>query len=114
MVNKIPNRGDIVLLQFNSQTGHEQAGARPALVLTEKGYNEKTGLAIMCPITSSVKGYPFEVTIPSKLKTKGVILADQAKSLDWRIRQIKFIEKAPITSTLEVLNKLKLLLGAAL
>ena len=110
MVKRIPDKGDIVLLQFNPQQGHEQAGARPALVLTEKVYNEKTGLAIMCPITSKVKGYPFEIALPPRLKTEGVILADQVKNLDWRARQIKFIEKAPIDITLAVLNKLKLLL----
>jgi len=72
----IPNRGDIVWITFNPQAGHEQAGRRPALVLSPAVYNDKVGLAILCPITSQIKGYPFEVLIPDGLKTSGAILAD--------------------------------------
>lgn len=74
----IPARGDVVWLTFNPQAGHEQAGRRPALVLSPSSYNRKVGLAIFCPITSQVKGYPFEVAIPAGSKLGGVILADDA------------------------------------
>jgi mRNA interferase MazF len=106
----IPSRGDIIHLNFNPQSGKEQAGKRPALVLSPKTYNQKTGLALMCPITSKVKGYPFEITIPARLKTKGVILADHIKNLDWQTRSAKFLEKLPRAKTEETLYKLQLLL----
>ena len=83
----VPARGDVVWITFNPQAGHEQAGRRPALVLSPSSYNRKVGLAILCPITSQVKGYPFEVTIPAGSNLGGVILSDQVKSLDWRIRK---------------------------
>jgi mRNA interferase MazF len=83
----IPARGDIIWLTFNPQAGHEQAGRRPALVLSPSEYNEKVWLAILCPITSQIKGYPFEVEIPDGLPVTGVVLADQGKSLDWKARQ---------------------------
>ncbi len=85
----VPDRGDVVWLQFNPQAGHEQAGHRPALVVSPRAYNKKVGLALFCPITSSVKGYPFEVVLPAGLKTKGAILCDQLKNLDWRVRKAK-------------------------
>ena len=85
----VPDRGDIVWLQFNPQAGHEQAGHRPALVVSPRAYNRKVGLALLCPITSQVKGYPFEVVLPKGLKAKGAILCDQMKSLDWRVRKAK-------------------------
>jgi mRNA interferase MazF len=90
----VPNRGDIVWLNFTPQAGHEQMGARPALILSPEKYNKKTGLAVCCPITSKVKGYPFEVVISGK-KINGAILSDHLKNLDWKIRKAKFIEKAP-------------------
>jgi mRNA interferase MazF len=108
MVIYVPDRGDIVWLQFNPQSGHEQAGRRPALTLSPKAYNLKTGLALLCPITSQVKGYPFEVKITER-QIQGVILADQVKSLDWRIRKAKFIVKAKpeiINNVLALLNVL--------
>jgi mRNA interferase MazF len=83
----VPERGDIVWITFNPQAGHEQAGHRPAVVLSPKAYNGKVGLALLCPVTSQVKGYPFEVTIPDESPVKGVILSDQVKSLDWRVRK---------------------------
>ncbi|TVR61889.1 MAG: endoribonuclease MazF [Spirochaetaceae bacterium] len=89
-----PNRGDVVWLEFNPQLGHEQAGKRPALVISQAAYNKKVGLALFYPITSQVKGYPFEVKINLK-RINGVVLADQIKSLDWRARRIEFIEVAP-------------------
>ena len=107
----IPARGDIIWLSFNPQAGHEQAGRRPALVLSPEIYNEKVGLAILCPITSKVKGYPFEVIIPKGLEAKGAILSDQVKSLDWRARKAEFYCKLPSAAVDEVLQKLETLLG---
>jgi mRNA interferase MazF len=92
-VRYVPARSDVVWITFNPQAGHEQAGRRPALVLSPSSYNRKVGLAILCPITSQVKGYPFEVAIGSGSKLGGVILSDQVKSLDWRIRKAEFICK---------------------
>jgi mRNA interferase MazF len=89
----IPDRGDIVWLNFTPQAGHEQKGTRPALVLSPEKYNKKTGLAICCPITSHIKGYPFEVVFSGK-KIKGAVLSDHLKNLDWKVRKAKFIEKA--------------------
>lgn len=83
---RIPDRGDVVWLDFTPQAGHEQAGRRPALVMSPAAYNGAVGLALVCPITSQVKGYPFEVTLPKGSKAAGVVLADQLKSLDWRAR----------------------------
>ncbi len=108
MVTYIPDRGDLVWLQFNPQSRHEQAGRRPALTLSPKAYNQKVGLAIFCPVTSQEKGYPFEVEIKEG-KIQGAILADQVKSLDWRKREVKFIAKAPskvINEVIELLSTL--------
>lgn len=105
----IPEKGDIVLLDFNPQLGREQAGKRPAVVISPKAYNAKVGLAIFCPITSQVKGYPFEVVLAGGVRTKGVILADHIKNLDWRARNVEFCEKLPQSILQEVLAKLGLL-----
>ncbi|MEE8585218.1 MAG: endoribonuclease MazF [Acidobacteriota bacterium] len=91
----MPDRGDVVWLQFNPQAGHEQAGHRPALVVSPRSYNRKVGLALFCPITSHVKGYPFEVVLPTGMKAKGAVLSDQLKSLDWRVRQAKRVATVP-------------------
>jgi mRNA interferase MazF len=107
----IPNRGDIVWITFNPQAGHEQAGRRPALVLSPSAYNGKVGLSVLCPITSQVKNYPFEVLIPDGLKIGGAILSDQVKSLDWRARQAEFVCKIPASTLDEVLQKLGTLIG---
>ena len=109
---KVPDRGDIVRVSMNPQAGHEQAGRRPAIVLSPASYNGKVGLAILCPITNQIKGYPFEVALPSDLPVTGVILSDQAKSLDWRARRAEFICKVPPENVLEVLQKLGTLLAA--
>ena len=90
----VPDRGDFVWLEFTPQTSSVQAGRRPALVISPKAYNEKVGLALFCPITSRVKGYPFEVILPEGSGVIGVVLADQLKSLDWRARKAKWIEQA--------------------
>ncbi len=89
----VPHRGDIVWLNFTPQVGREQMGTRPALVLSPEKYNKKTGLAVCCPITSNIKGYPFEVVVSGK-KINGAVLADHLKNLDWKARKAKFIEKA--------------------
>jgi len=102
----VPARGDVIWITFNPQAGHERAGRRPALVLSPSSYNGKVGLAILCPVTSQIKGYPFEVAIPLGSKLEGVILADQVKSLDWRVRKVEFICKLPRETTNEVLDRL--------
>ena len=107
----VPERGDAIWLTFNPQSGHEQAGRRPALVLSPAVYNSKVGLAILCPITNQAKGYPFEVRIPDGLEVSGVILADQVKSLDWRARNASFICKIPMNAVQETLEKLNVLLS---
>jgi len=106
-----PERGDVVWLSFNPQTGHEQTGRRPAVVLSPKAYNGKVGLAILCPITNQAKGYPFEVELPKEVDVTGVILSDQVKSLDWRVRKAEFKESLPEEVIDEVLAKLGTLLG---
>ena len=106
----IPDAGDIVWITFNPQAGHEQAGHRPALILSPKAYNGKVGLAILCPITSKVKGYPFEVLIPDGLEINGAILSDQVKSLDWKARKAKYKCKLPAKEFNEVVKKLSTLI----
>jgi len=106
MASDAPERGDVVWLSFNPQAGHEQAGRRPALVLSPKEYNNKVGLSLLCPITSQVKGYPFEVVIPDDCEVQGVVLSDQVKSLDWRIRDAEFFCRLPDEVLNEVLGKL--------
>ena len=107
---KVPDRGDAVWIDFNSQSGHEQADRRPALIISPAAYNGKVGLAIMCPITSRRKGYPFEVQIPDGYPVSGVVLADQVKSLDWRARGAEVIQPLPKAVTNEVLAKLATLI----
>jgi len=106
----VPDRGDLVWLNFTPQSGHEQAGKRPAFVVSPHAYNKKVGLALFCPVTRQIKGYPFEVCIPDGAEIHGVILADQLKSLDWTVRHAKFITKLPSDITQEVIAKLKTLI----
>ena len=101
-----PKRGDVVWLTFTPQAGHEQAGYRPALILSPELYNKKVGLTLVCPITTQVKGYPFEVPIPKGLEVEGVVLADQVKSLDWKARRARFCCTLPAATLSEVLRKL--------
>ena len=110
MNDYIPKRGDVMWISLSPQAGHEQSGRRPVLVLSPLPYNEKVGLAIICPITNQIKGYPFEVKIPPKLDVSGVILSDQVKSLDWKARKAEYIVKLPTTVATEVLKKLNTLL----
>jgi mRNA interferase MazF len=104
----IPQKGDLVWLNFNPQTGHEQSGRRPAIVVSNAKYNEKTGLALFCPITSREKSYPFEVKIRNS-KIEGCILSDQIKSLDWKARYVEFINKVEADTLQETLLKIQLL-----
>ncbi len=106
----IPDRGDVIWITLNPQAGHEQAGRRPALVISPATYNGKTDLAILCPITSHVKGYPFEVIMPQGLKVSGAVLSDQIKNLDWMARTAEFICKLPDSVIQEVLKKLSTLI----
>ncbi len=106
----VPKRGDAIWINFSPQAGHEQFGKRPAIILSPQSYNGKVGLCLLCPITNQVKGYPFEVLIPAGLGVTGVVLSDQAKSLDWRVRNAEFIGDLPEAVIIEVLKKLKSLL----
>ncbi len=107
----VPKRGDVVYISLNPQAGHKQSGRRPAVVLSPLPYNDKVGLALLCPITNQVKGYPFEVVIPADILVTGVILSDQLKSLDWRTRNAEFICTLPPRTVAEVLQKINLLLS---
>ncbi len=107
----VPERGDVVWLAFTPQAGREQAGRRPAVVLTPARYNNRAGLAICCPITSQAKGYPFEVALPAGLPVSGVILADQVKSLDWRNRRAARLCRVPDDALQDMLLKLGAILA---
>jgi mRNA interferase MazF len=107
----VPERGDVVWLSFAPQTGHEQAGHRPALVVSPAAYNKKVGLALFCPITTQVKGYPFEVAVPTGHKAGGVVLSDQVRTMDWRARGARLCCRLPQATVSEVLEKLGTLIG---
>ena len=107
----VPRRSDVVWITFNPQAGHEQAGRRPAVVLSPVAYNRKVGLALLCPITSQVKGYPFEVVVPVGLPVSGVVLADQVKSLDWQARDAEFVCTLPSEIVGEILRRIAVLLA---
>lgn len=107
----LPERGDAVWITLNPQAGHEQAGRGPAVVLSPSAYNSKVGLAILCPITNQIKGYPFEVVLPPGLAVTGAILSDQVKSLDWRAWNASFICALPPATIAEVLQKLGVLVS---
>ena len=110
MANYVPERGDFIWINFDPQVGHEQAGRRPAFVLSPNSYNRKIGLIICCPVTHQIKGYPFEVVVPVGMKVQGAVLADQVKSLDWRGRQARFIDRAPVAITQDVVAKISALI----
>ncbi len=107
----VPERGDLLWLTFDPQADHEQAGRRPALVLSPAAYNRRAKLALVCPITNQAKGYPFEVALPAGLPLSGVVLADNIKSADWAARRAQFAAKAPAGVLAEVTAKLRPLLG---
>ena len=109
MAKYIPDAGDIVWLQFNPQAGREQSGHRPALVLSPKKYNTKTSLMLCCPMTTKIKGYPFEVNLNDS-NPPAVVLSDQVKSLDWTKRDVKFKAKASSLELQEVCEKIKAIL----
>lgn len=102
----VPRRGDFVWIDFNPRLGHEQGGRRPALVLSPVSYNRASRLALFCPVTSSAKGYTFEVTVTRAKRVSGVVLADHVKSLDWSKRQVEFIERSDTELVEDVLQKL--------
>ena len=106
----IPDRGDIVWLEFDPQAGREQAGHRPAVALSPRTYNQKSGLALFCPITNRIKGYPFEVVLPPGLVVQGAVLCDQIKSLDWSARGCRFAVRLPFDVMEEVLAKIHAIL----
>ena len=107
----VPKRGDLIWITLNPQAGHEQSGRRPALVISPGAYNSKVGLALLCPVTSRSKGYPFEVAIPPGVGVEGAVLSDQVKSLDWRARNAERIAALPGAALREVLAKLGTLVG---
>ena len=106
----LPSRGDLVWLTFDPPSGHEQHGRRPALVLSPAAYNRRVGLALVCPVTSRTKGYPFEVTLPPDIPVTGVVLADHVRSVDWRLRRAEKICSIPRNVTIEALERLGALL----
>jgi mRNA interferase MazF len=107
----VPDAGDLVWLTFDPQTGREQRGRRPALILSPRAYNSRTELALACPITSRVKGYPFEVLLPDEGPVKGAVLADHVRNLDWAARQVQFVKKAPQDIVADVRERLRVLIG---
>lgn len=109
----VPGRGDVVWITLQPQAGHEQAGRRPALVVSPLSYNQRVGLALLCPITHRVKGYPFEVAIPDGLPVGGVVLADQVKSLDWRARQAEHLCSLDDATTADAVRRIQALLAEA-
>jgi mRNA interferase MazF len=110
-VRYVPDRGDLVFMDFSPQAGHEEAGRRPAIVLSPRIYNQKASLCLVCPITNQAKGYSFEVVVPAGLPVTGVVLSDQVKSMDWSARKVAFRSKAPPALLGEVLSKATTLIG---
>lgn len=107
----VPDRGELIWITFDPQAGHEQAGRRPGVVLSSALYNGPAGLALICPITSRVKGYPYEVTLPVGLAVSGVILSDQVKSFDWRAREARPAGRIPAETLEEILVNLETLVS---
>lgn len=107
----VPDAGHVVWLEFNPRRGHEQAGRRPALVLSRADYNDKTSLCIVCPITNEVKGYPFEVPVGQNPDVTGVVLSDHVKSLDWRARKAECKGTVDISVIEEVRQNVATLIG---
>ena len=110
MSRRVPDRGEVFWLEFEPRLGREQQSRRPAVILSPASYNGKVGLAVLCPVTTQVKGYPFEVLLPEGLPARGAILSDQVKSLDWRSRKARFLCRLPEAVTEQVLAKLNTLL----
>ena len=110
-MSTVPGAGDIVWLNFTPQSGKEQAGKRPGLVLSSRTYNDKVGLMVVCPITSKTKGYVFEVVLPDGLAVSGAVLSDHVKSVDWRARGASIVDTVPSETLKDVLAKIKALLA---
>ncbi|RIK86183.1 MAG: mRNA-degrading endonuclease [Planctomycetota bacterium] len=110
MARYVPRQGDFVILTFDPQSGHEQKGRRPALVVSKTLFNKHTGLAILCPITNTSRGYPFHVAVPDESKLTGFVMVEQIKSVDFGSRKVKYVEKAPRS----VLNEVLAILDACL
>ncbi len=106
----VPDSGDLIWLDFDPQAGHEQKGRRPAVVLSPQSYNAKVGLSLFCPITTRVKGYPFEVAVPKECGVTGVVLADHVKNLDWHARRAEFICRLPHPVIADILARLAVLI----
>ena len=106
----VPDRGDVIWMMFGPQAGHEQSGRRPGVVMSSSIYNGKTGMALCCPITSQIKGYPFEVLVPTGLKISGAILADHIRNIDWKTRRAEYLCKLTDKTLEEVAGKLLSLL----
>ena len=104
MPRYIPQKGDFIIATFDPQAGHEQKGRRPAIIISNKLFNKSTGLAIVCPITSTNRNFPFHVPIPDELTLTGYIMVEQVKSIEYQSRKIKFIEKAPSNIMIEALS----------
>ena len=109
--DRVPERGDVLWLNFGSETGHEQRGRRPSVIISPRGYNARNGLLLACPITTAVKGYAFEVLLPEGLAVSGSVLADQVRTFDWRARKPRRICALPKEVTDDVLEKLSVLVG---
>jgi mRNA interferase MazF len=104
MPEYVPRKGDFVVLTFDPQSGHEQKGRRPALVISNTLFNRHTGLAMVCPITNSFRDIPFHVEVPKRSKLAGYIMVEQIKSIDFASRKVKFVSRAPKTVLHEVLG----------
>jgi len=104
MASYVPKQGDFVAVTFDPQSGHEQKGRRPALVVSKDGFNRGTGLAIVCPVTNTRRGFPFHVAVPPGSGLTGFIMVEQVKSLDFRARDARRIERAPDDLLAEVLS----------
>ena len=102
----VPDRGDIIKLSFTPQVGREQAGFRPALVVSPQAYNRASHFVLACPITNTIKGWRFEVILSESMKSSGVVLTDQIRALDWQARKAKFVEKADLSVVDEALAKI--------
>jgi mRNA interferase MazF len=107
MAAYVPDRGDVVWINFSPQAGHEQAGRRPAVVLSPRSYNKPSGLALFCPITNRARNYPFEVRLSETAPVTGVVLVDQVRNLDWHVRRAEFIGELDLETLAEMLARLR-------
>ena len=107
MAAYVPDRDDVVWINFSPQAGHEQAGRRPAVVLSPRSYNKPSGLALFCPITNRVKGYPFEARLPAQAPVTGVVLVDQVRNFDWHERRAEFIGELELETLAEIFARLR-------